>query len=325
MAHVTAGTGDDTHGPIGLIGLDLGGTRVKAGRVVGAQLVDQIVEPTLGLDPETVVAQLASLASRLDPSGADPVGLAAAGVLDAAAGVVRESPNFPAWRDFPLGRALSRASGRAVVLENDANAVILGEARFGVAQGRRSLFGYTVGTGVGGAIIIEGRLYRGERGMAGELGHVTVVPEGRPCGCGNRGCLEQYAGRVGLRETMRNHPLLATRVEADSTEAPRRLLALADGEDGPIKDAAREVFEEVGRYMGQAAAALVHALDMTTIVVAGGIAGAFHHIGPAMERELVARTFRTMSAGVVILKGTLGPSAGMLGAAAVASDVAATG
>ncbi len=301
-----------------LIGIDLGGTRLKGGLVVDDELVENTVEPTRGKSPAAIVEQLRDLVTRLDPHHLSPVGLAAAGVLDATEGIVRESPNFPEWKDFPLGQALSLATGRKVVLENDANAVILGEARYGVARGRKSLFGYTVGTGVGGAIIIDGRLYRGERGMAGELGHVTVEPDGRPCGCGNHGCLEQYAGRVGLRETMRLHPVLAPLVEPDSTEAPRQLLLLADGEPGPVRDAAREVFAGVGRYLGQAAAALVHTLDMTTVVVAGGIAGAFHHFGPAMDDELRIRTFRSMSKGVVILNGTLGATAGMLGAAAVA-------
>ena len=300
-----------------LIGIDLGGTRVKGGLVIDDELVASEVEPTRGKSPEAIVEQLRDLVTRLDPNELSPVGLAAAGVLDATEGIVRESPNFPEWKDFPLGQALSIATGRRVVLENDANAVILGEARFGVARGQRSLFGYTVGTGVGGAIIIDGRLYRGERGMAGELGHVTVEPNGRPCGCGNHGCLEQYAGRVGLRETMRLHPILRTLVEPDLADAPRQLLALADGEAGPVRDAAREVFNQVGRYLGQAAAALVHTLDITTIVVAGGIAGAFHHIGPAMDSELRKRTFRSMSQGVVVLNGTLGATAGMLGAAAV--------
>jgi len=303
-----------------LIGIDLGGTRLKGGLVAGGVLTTSEVEPTRGKSPEAIVAQLRDLVFRLDPNGSAPIGLAAAGVLDAATGVVRESPNFPEWKDFPLGAALGQVTGRKVFLENDANAVILGEARFGVARGKTSLFGYTIGTGVGGAVIIDGRLYRGERGMAGELGHVTVEPAGRPCGCGNHGCLEQYAGRIGLRETMRLDPVLAPLIEPSSTEAPRQLLMLADGPEGPARDAARAVFEGVSRYLGQASAALVHALDMRTIVIAGGIAGAFHHFGPSMDGELRARTFRSMSEGVVILNGTLGATAGMLGAAAVAAS-----
>jgi glucokinase len=301
------------------IGVDLGGTRIKAGLVVDSRLTLERVVDVDAKTPADIVHQLTALVATLVPADDKaPIGLAAAGVLDAAAGLVRESPNFPAWRDFPLGRDLSIATGRTVVLENDANAVILGEARFGVARGARSVIGYTLGTGVGGGLVLDGRLYRGERGMAGELGHVTVEPEGRPCGCGNHGCLERYAGQVGLIETLAALPTLAHLVDGRSgspADAPRRLAELA-----ATAPEARAVLASVGRYLGQAAAALVHALDVTTLVLAGGIAHSFELIAPAMEAELRARTFRSMSAGVRILKAELGASGGVLGAAAVAAD-----
>jgi glucokinase len=305
-----------------VIGIDLGGTRVKAGLVVGDNLSEVLVERVGDKDQDTIVATLAALVGRLDPSGRAAVGLAAAGVLDAHAGLVRESPNFPLWRDFPLGRDLASATGRRVTLENDANAVILGEARYGVAQGRRSVIGYTLGTGVGGGLVLDGRLYRGERGMAGELGHVTVEPEGRPCNCGNRGCLERYAGQGGLHLSAVESPLIAPLID-DPRDTPRQLLTLATGSaqiPQEVSAAARAVFERAGRYLGQATAALVHTLDVTTIVLAGGIAGAFPFLASALEAELVARTFRSMSRGVTILQGTLDTQAGLLGAAAVARD-----
>lgn len=305
-----------------VIGIDLGGTRVKAGLVLGDTLSEVLVERVGDKSQDAIVATLAALVSRLDPAGKAHVGLAAAGVLDAKAGLVRESPNFPLWRDFPLGTDLARVTGRDVLLENDANAVILGEARYGVAKGRRSVIGYTLGTGVGGGLVLEGQLYRGERGMAGELGHVTVEPEGRPCNCGNHGCLERYAGQGGLHQSALESPVLAPHLE-DMRDTPRRLLTFATG--GPdiaqeLTDAARAIFARAGRYLGQAAASLIHTLDVTTIVLAGGIAGAFPFLAPAMQAELVARTFRSMSRDVTILQGTLDTHAGLLGAAAVARD-----
>lgn len=304
-----------------VIGVDLGGTRVKAGLVTGESLSDVVVERVSDKSPAGIVATLAALVTRLDPSGRAAVGLAAAGVLDVEAGLVRESPNFPEWKDFALGAELSAMTQRKVVLENDANAVILGEARHGAARGRRSVIGYTLGTGVGGGLVLDGRLYRGERGMAGELGHVTVEREGRPCNCGNRGCLERYAGQRGLHETALLDPRLHPHLPSleDPRDTPRALMALSERED-EVGLAARDVYASAGRYLGQAAAALVHTLDVTTIVLAGGIAKAFALIAPALEAELRARTFRSMADGVVILEGTLDTHAGLHGAAAVARD-----
>ncbi len=306
------------------IGIDLGGTRIKAGLVVDGRLADERVVDVDGKDPAAVIAQLERLVRETEPPAHDtpvPVGLAAAGVLDAVAGIVRESPNFPEWRDLFFGRELTHATGRVVTLENDANAVIFAEARFGVAKGAPAVIGYTLGTGVGGGLVLDGRLYRGERGMAGELGHVTVEPLGRPCGCGNRGCLERYAGQVGIIETLRETPALSHLVDGSSgpvSDAPRRLADLAAHDL-----MAKSVLDGVGRYLGQAAAALVHALDVTTIVLAGGIANSpntFALIAPAMDAELRRRTFRSMSEGVRILRAELGNAGGVLGAAAVAAE-----
>lgn len=296
-----------------VLGVDIGGTRVKAGLIEGDGAVVREDVWDIGDDaraPGALVDAIGAWAAQVDPSGAAPIGVAVAGVLDQAAGLIRESPNFPAWRDVPFGRLLA-GTGRRVVLENDANAVILGEALWGAGRGAASLVGYTIGTGVGGGIVLNGRLWRGTRGMAGELGHVTVVPDGRPCGCGNRGCLEQYVGRVGLVQSARMAGALADVADQD---LPRALAAAASAGDA----VAIALWAEVGHALGLAAAALVHTLDVTRIVIAGGVAGAFDLFAPAMEAELRARTFRSMAAGVVIAQGTLGVSAGIAGAAAVA-------
>jgi len=299
-----------------MLGIDVGGTRIKAGRVDASGRVERelVVEVGEARDPDELVKHLVDLCQALDPDGVDPVGVAAAGVLDAHHGIVRESPNFPTWRDVPLARELARRTGRRVVLENDANAVIWGEAKAGAGRGYHTLAGYTLGTGVGGGLVLQDHLWRGTRGMAGELGHVTVVPEGRACGCGNRGCLEQYAGSVGIVQTLAERGGRLAELAADPAQAAHRLAELAHGGDGE----ARDIYEGVGRALGQAAAALVHTLDLQLILLCGGIGeGAFDLIAPAMEAELVARTFRSMSAGVTLRRGSLGTSAGIIGAALV--------
>jgi len=181
------------------VGVDLGGTRIKAGLVDPEGRVHQRAMTATPDDKsaEAVVTSIVTLVAEMLPK-ATGVGLAAAGVMERTTGLIRESPNFPEWHDVPLGALLAERLGVDVTLENDANAVLWGEACYGAGHGASSLIGYALGTGVGGAVILEGRLWRGVRGMAGELGHAVVVRDGHPCGCGGRGCLEQYAGAVGL-------------------------------------------------------------------------------------------------------------------------------
>lgn len=317
------------------IGIDIGGTRIKAGRVTftsqageagAAPGVDaaeraaitarELLEVGDDRGEERIVARVCELLEALDPGGTLPVGVAAPGVFDIASGRIRESPNFPSWRDFALGARVSERTGRRIQLENDANAVIFGEAVAGAGRGVRDLVGYTLGTGVGGGIVLGGALWRGSRGMAGELGHVTVVPEGRPCGCGNRGCLEQYAGAVGIRASMRERggELAAL---AESRSAPRALAERADAGDA----GARAIYADVGAHLGVAIAALIHTLDVTLVLLCGGVAAAAPHYMPALEREVRARTFRTMSEGLRVRVGTLDTDAGVVGAAAVARSL----
>jgi glucokinase len=311
------------------IGFDVGATNIKAGLVdPDGVVVARLAAPAPASGPEQdLVDLLAELSAALDPEAAAPVGAAVAGVIDGAAQVVRESPNYPQWRDFHLSRRLAEATGRRVVVDNDANLATLGEAMAGVgvelARGRgRPLthaVGLTLGTGVGGGLLLDGRLYRGERGMAGELGHLTVEPEGRPCNCGNRGCLERYAGALGLAETMREtgHPDPAWRLEAaDLRTAAQHLAARAAAGDA----VARDIFDAMGRRLGQAIAGLVHAFDVRTFILMGGVTGASGLFGPALERELTARTFRSMREGVEVVHGVLGGDAALIGAAVLARD-----
>ena len=302
------------------IGIDIGGTRIKAGVVDDAGVVRarRVVAVGSERDQAAVVTALAGLLGGLahgEPGGIRAVGVAAAGVIERERGLIRESPNFPAWRDFALGVELAAATGLTISLENDANAVILGEARAGAGRGASSLLGLTLGTGVGGGVILDGRLWRGARGMAGELGHVTMEPRGRACGCGNRGCLEQYAGAVGIRQTLRERRGALADL-AGTSDAPRALAELARHGDPD----AREVWREVGAYVGQAVAGFVHALDVTRVVVAGGIAFAADLFLPAADETFRARAFRSMSEGVDLRAGTLGEDAGIIGAALAVDD-----
>lgn len=297
------------------LGIDLGGTRIKAGIVdAGGAVLARAVEP-VGPDKSgpAVVRRLAEVIAGLRAACATPVahvGLAAAGVVDRARGVVCESPNFPPWRDVALARDLRDATSLSVSLDNDANAVILGEAIAGAGRGVPSVVGFTLGTGVGGGIVLDGALWRGSRGMAGELGHITVIPDGRPCGCGNHGCLEQYAGTVGLRQSLRDAGGDLARL-ADAPDAAEQMAALARAGDARVQ----AIFDIMGDCLGQAVATMVHALDVQCIVLAGGVARTAELFMPALLATFEARTFRSMSRGVRVAIGTLGEDAGVIGAA----------
>ncbi len=302
-----------------LVGIDLGATRIKAGLIDRDGTMISRRERPVGdaRTPPAIRERLAELAAELDPSGEAPIGIAVAGVIEHATQVIRESPNFPAWRDFHLAAELGADTGRIVCIENDANAAILGEACVGAGRGAPSVIGLTLGTGVGGGIVLDGRLHRGERGMAGELGHLTVVPDGRSCNCGNRGCLERYAGALGILETMAAYPGADAAWMAASGDRDHGVAWLASmARQG--HPAAVDVFEQVGRALGFVLAGLVHVFDVRRFVLAGGIARSTDLFHAAMMAELRARTFRSMAEGVEVVVGTLGDDAALFGASVLA-------
>ncbi|MGB0588057.1 MAG: ROK family protein [Myxococcota bacterium] len=293
------------------LGVDLGGTRIKAGLVTDDGHVHTRAMRATPDDRsvEAVVESIVSVVADMAPH-ATTVGLAAAGVMERSTGLIRESPNFPAWRDVPLGAHLARRLELPVNLDNDANAVVFGEARHGAGQGASSLIGYALGTGVGGAVVLNGRLWRGVRGMAGELGHAVVVRDGHPCGCGGRGCLEQYAGAVGLWRQLAEHGYTEY---ASGVDGIRLASEAARAGDTTL----RELFKSLGSHLGVAIAGAVHALDVQRVVLAGGLTGASDLFLEATYASMRRHAFPSVADGVEIVVGTLGEDAGVIGAAAL--------
>jgi len=303
------------------IGVDVGGTKVAAGVVdEDGNILAQLKRPTPSSDrvdvEDTIAACVAELRGTYEVQA---VGIGAAGFIDAARATVLFAPNL-AWRDEPLRAEVARRSGLPVVVENDANAMAWGEFRFGAGRGQPDLCAVTVGTGIGGGIVLGGRLYRGGFGVAAEVGHLRVVPDGRPCGCGNRGCWEQYcSGRALIRAAL---------------ERPSaRVLALSAGGDvtGPaVTQAAHEgdpaavaCFADIGSWLGQGLAELAAVLDPGCFVVGGGVADAGDLlIGPARVRFAEALTGRGYRPCAEIRLAALGNDAGLVGAADLAREVA---
>lgn len=300
------------------IGVDIGGTKIAAGLVTeDGRIVRQETDPT---PASGIAAAVASLVTRLrgdDPVGG--VGIGAAGFVDGDRSTVNFAPNID-WRDEPLGADVAALLDVPVVVENDANAAAWGEYRFGAGEDSDDMLFVTVGTGIGGGIVHHGNLFRGGFGAAAEIGHLRVVPGGRLCGCGQHGCLEQYAsGRALVRDARE-------RAEAGDSAA-RALLGLAGSAEaitGPmVTDLAqqgdplcRDVLHDAGRWLGEGIASLASVLDPAVIAVGGGVAAAgdllLDPIRAAFEEHLSARAYRRVAD---LRLAVFGNEAGIIGAA----------
>ncbi len=307
------------------IGVDVGGTKVAAGVVDDdGQIVEKLKRDTPAASPDSTIEVIAGVVRELLARyEVEAIGIGAAGFVEQTRSSVLFAPNL-AWRDEPVKKLVEERIGRQVVVENDANAAAWAEAKLGAARGQRHVMLITVGTGIGAGLILEGRLYRGRFGIAGEPGHYRVVPEGRLCGCGNRGCWEQYASGSALvaeaREFARRSP-----------EAGARLLQLAGGSieaiDGPtVTRAAREgdvaamrCFGIVGSWLGAGLADLAAILDPGCFVIGGGVSEAGELLlGPARaayENGVTGRIYRELAD---VRLAELGPDAGLIGAADLA-------
>ena len=308
------------------VGVDIGGTNLRFGLVsdVGAILARKRTAARVVQGPEGVFGRIAdgisAMLKRAAEDGHVPVGigLGVPGIISAAEGVVRFSPNLPGWADFPLkGRAQGRFPLPAVV-ENDANAYALGEAWLGSGAGASSLVCITLGTGVGGGIILGGDVWRGVDGMAGEVGHLTVNPRGPLCGCGNRGCLERYASatavveRAGAALVKGSDSTLRAAFDRDPNGLTADMVRDA-AERGDALSA--KVYREAGVNLGIALSGLINLLNVERIVIGGGMAGAWDlFIGP-LEAEIKKRAFRIPRERCAIVKAKLGDDAAVLGAA----------
>jgi glucokinase len=252
----------------------------------------------------------------------EAVGVAAAGFIDATGSTVLYAPNLK-WRNEPLRERLEQRTKLAVVIENDANAAGWAEFRFGAGQGTKDMAMLTLGTGVGGAIISDGQLRRGGFGIAGELGHIRVVRDGRPCGCGRKGCVEQYASGTALLNAAKalvasNDPAAAMLAQlspsAGQLTGQHIAQALLAGDSG-----ARALIEDLGQYLGEAMGSITAALDPEVYVIGGGLSEAgelvLDPIRRSFEAEVPANGFRPVAK---VVGATFSNQAGVIGAADLA-------
>jgi glucokinase len=306
------------------IGVDIGGTKVAAGVVdEDGGVLALVRRPTPGDvagTEETIAGCVAELTERYDVVA---VGIGAAGWIANDRATVLFSPHL-AWRDEPLRDVLQGRIDRPVTVENDANAAAWAEYRFGAARGERVVCCITLGTGIGGGLVVGGTLYRGAYGVAGEWGHMSVVAEGRWCACGNRGCWERYASGTALAGDARE-------LAAASPVAARRLLELAGGDPAALTGAdvtlaaqegdpaAVEIVTAMGRWLGFGVANLAAVLDPGVFVIGGGVSEAgdllLRPTRETFEATLTGRGFRPAAP---VRLAALGPAAGLVGAADLA-------
>ncbi len=307
------------------IGIDIGGTKIAAGLVTkDGEILESARTKTPKHDPEAAIEIVIGLVKKLKAgTKVDSVGIGIPGFVSADRSTVLFVANL-GWLRQPLGTQLEALLKMPVVVENDANAAAWGESRFGAGLARDNMVMVTIGTGIGGGIVMNGRLERGAHGVAAEFGHLLLVPGGRSCGCGKQGCWEQYGSGNALVRTARE-------LAADQRQKAKTLLALGDGTPEGVQglhiteaagrgdEVALEAFRTVGTYIGLGLANIATLLDPAEFVIGGGVIDSGDLLmGPtrqAFQDALVAREHRPVTA---IVPATLGNKAGIVGAADLA-------
>jgi len=312
------------------IGVDLGGTNLRIAAITAdGQLLDKVALSTKATSsPDQVIDEMCEaiirLTSQYRSNGAlIGAGIGIPGIIDLEAGVVRTSANLPTWKDYPVRHEIERRLGARICLDNDAKLAALGEQWLGAGRDVSDMAMITLGTGIGGAIILNGKIFHGMNGMAGEFGHVTIEPEGVPCGCGNRGCAERYASATALvrmaREAIASGQAPALAACSDADLSAKSIYDLAMQGDPVAKD----IFDRFGRALGIMLADIVNVLNLEMFVIGGGVSSAWDAFAPRMFKELSERStiYAATSAAppparrTIITRATLGSDAGLFGGA----------
>ncbi|MEW6553787.1 MAG: ROK family protein [Actinomycetota bacterium] len=311
-----------------VIGIDLGGTKTAGMVLEGEDVVERIRLATDTSSQDSVIRGLLEMCGRLREKASavgitvEAVGLGIAGFVDFERGVVTEAPNHP-LRDAQVRDILEESFGLPVCVDNDANAAALAEARMGAGRGARYLVHLTLGTGIGGGIIIDGQVYRGALGAAAELGHMIVCGNGPACNCGAKGCLEAMVSGVAIHRRVEEmaavgheSPLVKDLLAAPDVFSAEDVCRHADAGEG----LAIEILEQAGWYLGIGIASLVNIFNPDAVTLSGGLLGCFHHMEKAMRTSFDANAIAISRDHARILAGTLGEDGGMLGAAILARE-----
>jgi len=314
-----------------VIGVDLGGTNIVVGAVSEdgtRRLAPRTALTHASQGPDAVTDRIATLidavigdaheSEGVGRSAILGVGIGAPGPIDRDRGSVVVAPNLH-WTDFPLRDEVGARTGLATWLDNDANCATFGEWWIGAGRGARDMIGLTIGTGIGGGIILGGRLYHGASGVAGEVGHMTIETQGRRCSCGNYGCLEAYASGTAIAERAReavsgnDSSALHGLVQGDLSRLNARIVYEAATRGDAI---ALEVVRDTAKFLGAGVANLLNMFNPEVVVLAGGVTHAGHALFEPMRAEVRRRAFRAAWEAARIVPGELAGDAGVVGAVA---------
>lgn len=287
-----------------IIGVDVGGTFIKSAILdeSGVILKRGRVETDADGGPERVVANIVKSIEYLWSANVKSIGIGMPGLVNMETGVVRIPPNFRGWDEVNLVKAIQEKFLVDVFIGNDANNYALGEWRFGAGKGYKNLVVLTLGTGIGGALILDGKLYTGSRFAAGELGHMSIEIDGPQCNCGNRGCLESF---IGTNYFLRRASLLLKK----DFKLVKEVYNLAlEGNEFAIA-----LFNEFGRYLGVAIANYIHIFDPDVIILGGGVAKSFDLFKKSMFVEIEKRVMKIPGRENLVLSAHLEDDAGILG------------
>jgi glucokinase len=286
------------------IGVDLGGTNLRIAAVTSdGQLLEKVTLGTkTALGPNHVITEMCDAIQRLTTTYQHSgnflgAGVGIPGIIDLHTGMLRKSANLPGFEEYPVRDEIERRLGfpknaARVVLENDANVAALGEQWLGAARGVPNMAVATLGTGIGGGIVLDGKIWHGMNGMAGEFGHITLEPNGHLCGCGNHGCAEKYASASAIIFMARaaiaagSAPSLAQAASSDPEFGARSVYNLALQGD----EHARQIFRTFGSYLGILLAGLINVLNLDMFVLGGGVSSAWDAYAPTMFEQLRARS-----------------------------------
>ena len=313
-----------------IVGVDLGGTNIVVGAVSsdgGTQLPVRSEPTHAERGATTVTAQIAAMIKAVIENAHTArggtatkflgVGVGAPGPLDRARGIVVVAPNLR-WHNYPLRDEIATRVGLPVTIDNDANCATLGEWWLGAGRGTRNMLGLTIGTGIGGGLIIEGELFHGATDVAGEVGHMTIDTQGRRCACGNYGCLEAYASGTAIadraREALTDHPsLLLSLANGDPAQITAQTVFVAATKNDAV---ALEVVRDTARFLGTGIANLLNIINPEVVVITGGVTQAGDALFEPLLAEVRRRAFRPAWEAVRIVPGALPGTAGVVGAVA---------
>ncbi|MBN2468902.1 MAG: ROK family protein [Deltaproteobacteria bacterium] len=313
---------------MGMIALavDLGGTNIRVAAIdEGGTIRKRFTRPTVVAEgKEAVLARLFLALEEVSRSFAEEqvqgVGLGCAGVIQIERGIISQSPNFPGWENVPIKERIQACLSRSVpvLVDNDANAAAMGEVWQGSAMNSKHVVCLTLGTGIGGGLVVDGNLVHGADGMAGELGHIIVDPQGPQCNCGNHGCLEAFASGTAIKreaiKIVRDYPAGELNKRCNGNpEAITAEMVCQSAVSGDL--VCRRIYETMGRYLGIGIASLINVFNPEIVVIGGRVSRAWDLFISHTKEEIAQRAFKLPAQRAKVVPAARGDDAGLLGAA----------